>query len=550
MKRWRHFAVVGTYLALTLVLAARVGYLNVTEHEFLKDQADRRSVRLEPIPAHRGVVFDRHGEPLAVSTPVVSVWLDPSRTELAGDDVRRLAATLGLNPRGLAHRLERAAGKEFVYVKRRIAPEEVANVAALDIDGLHFDREYRRYYPAGETAAHVLGVTNVDDHGQEGVELAFDDHLKGVQGRKRVLKDRRGQTVKNLEYVSAAQIGENLELSIDLRLQFFAHRELKAAVRHHGARSGSIVMLDVRSGEILAMTNQPSFNPNDRLEVGSMRNRAITDTYEPGSTVKPFTVIAALESGKFSRRSTVDTAPGYLRVGRKIVEDPTNRGVLTMTEVLAKSSQVGVAKVALALPDRAVFEAFSAVGFGEITGSGLPGEVSGVISDERLDSPIVKATMAYGYGLTVTPLQLARSYLTLATGGVQMPVTVLHQTTQPRGHRVLDRDAVTSVVAMMERVVDKHGTAPLARVDGYRVAGKTGTARKVGSGGYQDDRHVAFFAGLAPINNPRIVVVVVINEPTGEKSGGGDVAAPVFARVVARALRVLGVEPETSEWAA
>jgi cell division protein FtsI (penicillin-binding protein 3) len=550
VKRWRHFVVVGAYVALTLVLVARVGYLNVTERDFLKDQADLRSVRMESIPAHRGVVFDRNGEPLAVSTPVISVWLDPSLTQLSSPDIKRLAHSLQLDAGELGKRLARYEKKEFVYIKRRVAPEEAGRVAELDIPGLHFDREYRRYYPAGETAAHVLGITNVDDQGQEGIELAFDEHLKGVQGKKRVLKDRRGQTIKNLEYVSAAQFGENLELSIDLRLQFFAHRELKAAVNHHGARSGSLVMLDVRTGEILAMTNQPSFNPNDRIEVGSVRNRAITDTYEPGSTVKPFTVIAALESGKFSRRSSIDTSPGYLRVGRKILEDPINRGVLTIGEVLAKSSQVGVAKVALALPDRAVFETFTAAGFGEYTGSGLPGEVSGWVSDERLSTPIVKASLAYGYGLTVTPLQLARSYLTLANGGVRLPVTVQHQSESPRGHRVFDEATVRSVLAMMERVVDETGTAPLARVPGYRVAGKTGTARKVGRGGYDDARHVAFFAGVAPANDPRVVVVVVVNEPRSEKSGGGAVAAPVFSRVVARALRVLGVEPEGPGWAA
>jgi len=557
MKRWRHYVLVSTFVAIAGGLVARMVYLNITEREFLKSQGDARSIRVETMPVYRGMILDRNGEPLAVSTPVVSVWFDPSEATLSGDDVERLARTIQLHPRELADKLARYAKREFMYVKRRVTPQVADAVAALTIRGVHFQREYKRYYPAGETVAHVVGITNIDEQGQEGVELTFDAQLRGVAGRKRVLKDRLGRTIKDLEFLNAPQFGTDLELSLDLRLQFFSYRELKSAVERSHARSGSLVMLDAHTGEILALVNQPSFNPNQLssgLATGlshaaaarvldTMRNRATTDTYEPGSTVKPFTMLAALESRRFSERSRIDTAPGYFRVGRKLVEDPLNRGVLTLAEVLAKSSQVGVAKIALALDERAVFDVFARAGFGEPTASGLPGEAVGTFTDERLDHKLERATLAYGYGLTVTPLQLAHAYLTLASGGVHLPATILRRDRAPAGTRVFDEALIGRVVNMMEAVTGDEGTAPKAQVAGYRVAGKTGTARKVGVTGYDDARHVAFFAGLAPLHAPRIVVVVVVNEPQGETTGGGGVAAPIFARVVARALRLLSVEP-------
>lgn len=561
MKRWRHYMLVIAFVSVAGGLVVRMVYLNLTERDFLKRQGDARSLRIETMSAYRGMILDRHGEPLAVSTPVVSVWLDPSEGQLTNGDIQRLAATIQLHPNELKEKIARFGNREFMYVKRRVTPPVADAVAALNIRGLHFQREYKRYYPAAETVAHVVGITNVDERGQEGIELAYDERLRGIVGKKRVLKDRLGRTIKDVEFLSAPQFGTDLTLSLDLRLQFFSYRELKSAVELSHAKSASLVMLDAHTGEILALVNQPSFNPN-QLTVGStdtisaalspadkarlnetMRNRANKDTYEPGSTVKPFTMIAALESGKFSERSHIDTRPGYFRVGRKLVQDPVNRGVLTLPQVLAKSSQVGVAKIALTLDERAVFDVFVRAGLGEPTVSGLPDEATGRLSDARLRSSVVRATLAYGYGLTVTPLQLAQTYLTLATGGVRLPTTILRLDRPPSGERVFDRALVQRVVHMMEGVASGEGTAPKAQVAGYRVAGKTGTARKVGASGYDDERHVAFFAGFAPVDDPRIVVVVVVNEPQGRGTGGGEAAAPIFARVVARALRLLSVQP-------
>lgn len=548
MSYWRHYVLVVLFGVAVFGLFARMIYLTVTEREFLKQQGDMRSLRTETLVAHRGVIFDRNGEPLAVSTPVMSVWFDPSRTRLSSIQMVRLGKALGIDADLLARRQSKSGAREFLYIKRRASPEEADRVAELKIAGVRFEREYRRYYPAGETSAHVVGVTNIDDNGQEGAELAYDALLDGEDGKKRVLKDLHGNPIKDVEYLSAPRFGADVNLSIDLRLQFFAHRELKAAIEHNGASSGSLVLLDARSGEILALANQPSFNPNDlaRLRADAMRNRAITDMYEPGSTVKPLTVLAALDSGLFSARSVIDTSPGYMHVGRKMIQDPHNRGPLTLAEVLAKSSQVGIAKIALAVDKRSVFDAFELAGFGVPPHSGLPGEVAGQLPSGELDKEIVRATLAYGYGLSVTPLQLASSYLILATGGVRLPVSVLRLDTAPAGERVFDERHVRDVVRMLEGVTAAEGTAPKARVKGYRIAGKTGTARKIGADGYDDARHVAFFAGLAPVDEPRIVMVVVVNEPKGSVSGGGDVAAPIFARVMARALRVLSIEPETT----
>jgi cell division protein FtsI (penicillin-binding protein 3) len=547
VRGWRHQFLLAAFAAAALALLARMMYLHVTEQAFLKRQGDARSLRLETLPAYRGIIFDRHGEPLAVSTPVLSAWVDPSRTRLSSVEIIRLAHATQQDADALARRLDRARERAFIYIKRRISPDQAERIKALEIAGVHFDREYRRYYPTGETTAHVVGITNVDDRGQEGAELSFDSELAGSDGKKRVLKDRRGNPIKDVESLTAPRFGRDLRLSLDLRLQFFAYRELKSAIAHHGARSGSVVLLDARSGEILALANQPSFNPNDpgHLVTEAMRNRAITDVYEPGSTVKPLTVLAAIESGRFGARSIVDTSPGYLRVGRKLIEDPLDRGAISMQDVLAKSSQVGVAKIALALPEDAVLRAFVRAGFGDLTGSGLPGEVSGSLP-HALRNPIVRATLAYGYGLAITPLQLASSYLTLATGGVRVPISILRRDDPPMGERVFNRDQVRDVVRMLESVTGPTGTAPKARVAGYRIAGKTGTARKVGAEGYDDARHVAFFAGLAPAEDPRLVLIVVVDEPRGLKTGGGDVAAPVFSRVMSRALRVLNVEPEAA----
>lgn len=540
----RHITLVVVFFSACLGLAARITYLNVTERDFLKEQGDARSLRTEVIDAHRGMIFDRRGEALAVSTPVSAVWLDPSSTQLSDEEVAKVAGVLKLNAAKLSELLRDNANREFVYLKRGVAADVVEELESLSVLGLRYRREYRRYYPAGEVASHVVGLTDIDDSGIEGAELSFHAALEGHPGRKQVLRDRRGSPIRDIAVDRAPIVGRELALSLDLRLQFFAYRELQAAVASHGASSASMVMLDARTGEILVLINQPSYNPNGdgSLQFNSMRNRAVTDRYEPGSTMKPFTVLAALESGRVDEATTVDTHPGYMNVAGKLVEDPSNRGVLRLGEILKYSSQVGTAKLALNLDNRAVYDVLARAGVGGFVNSGLPGEVAGTLSDRGLTSDIVRVTLSYGYGLSVTPLQLAHSYLTLATLGVRLPISMVKVDKPPVGQRVFEADHVRRLLAMMQGVTEWDGTAPKARIDGYSVAGKTGTARKVGDAGYDDERHVALFAGIAPADDPRLVAVVVVNEPQGQLKGGGSVAAPVFSRVVDRALQLLNVQ--------
>ena len=544
MTVWRHLFIVIVFLAAVVGLVGRVVYLNVTEREFLQDQGDARSVRPQDIPAWRGVIYDRHGEPLAVSTPVVAVWVDPERAKFDGDDLARLAEVLELTPRAIREKLKLNATRRFVYLKRHVAHDGAAELEKLNLPGVDFQREYRRYYPASETSAHVIGKTDIDDVGIEGVEFAFDGHLKGQPGRKLVLRDRRGETIKDLAYLSAPEYGQDLTLSLDLRLQYLAYRELKGAVTSHRAASGSLVMVEVGTGAILAMANLPSYNPNDILNSDGARNRAVTDRYEPGSTIKPFTALAALSSGQYEPDTTIDTAPGYFQVGGKLVEDPVNRGTITLTEALQKSSQVGFAKIALSLPPRAVLDVLDKAGFTTPVITGLPGEVMSTVAVENLSRPVERASLAYGYGLSTSPLQLAQAYLVLAAGGLKIPVSILKSRPPSDPPRVFSAEDVGQVLEMMETVTGSEGTAPMAGVPGYRIAGKTGTTRVVGVEGYDDERHVALFAGIAPLTNPRFVIVVVINEPRGDARSGGAVAAPVFGRVATRALRLLGVRPD------
>jgi len=541
---WRHFTLVGFFLLASLGLIARVVYLNVTEGKFLIDQGERRSIKSQEIAAHRGVIYDRFGEPLAVSTPVSAVYTNPRSGALDPQSRELLCAELDIDCDRLAHELAKQSGQSFAYIQRGVAWKDVERLRALDLPGVQFIKEYRRFYPAGETTAHVVGITDIDDIGIEGIEKSFEGSLRGEPGRRVVLKDRRGNVIKDLGSGEAARFGSDLTLSIDLRLQFLAYRELKAAVQSHRALSGAMVMLDVSTGEILAMVNQPAYNPNDALTSSrGMRNRAVTDLYEPGSTMKPFAVLAALESGEFERNTLIDTAPGWFRVGRNTVRG-RNRGEITVETVLKKSSQVGIAKIAMTLDKRAVFELMTRGGVGDYLGVGLPGEVAGKLTDKDLDKPIVRTTLAFGYGLAITPLQLADAYMTLALGGVRRPVSVLRQEAAPSGERVYDAELVAELVSMMEGVTDKDGTAPGAKVEGYRVAGKTGTIRKVGPGGYDDGRHAAWFAGMIPATRPRIVTIILIDEPQGDEYEGGDVAGPVYGRVMARAVHLLGIPPD------
>ncbi len=552
MKAWRHYFLVSLLLMGSLAVASRVAWLAFLEKDFLQKEGDARSLRTETIPAYRGVVYDRFGEPLAISTPAIAVWTDPSRQRLARADLERLAPLVGIAAERLDAMLEAGRERSFVYLKRRVPWTEAERIRQLRIKGLFFREEYRRYYPAAETTAHIVGVTNIDDLGQEGVEQSFDHVLRGRHGSKLVLKDRLGNTVSDLEYKSTPRMGQDLVLSIDLRLQYSAYRELKSAVAGHGAASGTLLILDVHTGEILALVNQPSYNPNEPLRVrsGGMRNRAVTDVYEPGSTVKPFTVIAALESGSFRPETIIDTSPGYMNIRGKLIEDPLNRGPITLARALHKSSQVGFAKVALDLPPLAVHDVLRRAGAGDFVGSGMPGETMGELDDKGLKHPIVRATMGFGYGLTLSPLQLAQAYLTLASGGVRLPISVLKLDQPPQGARVFDAQTAYTVLDLMEGVTSPEGTAPGARVPGYRVAGKTGTTRIVDASGYNDKRHVALFVGVAPLTNPRILTVVVINDAQGPKIGGGAVAAPVFARVAERTLRLMGVPRDGEQLAA
>lgn len=544
----RRLATVLTVVGIAAVaLLWRAVDLQVFNRDFLQEQGDARHLRQVAIAAHRGVIMDRNGEPLAISTPVDSVWVNPKLFVEAGDRWSELAGLLGMSTRAVSKLVESRSGREFVYIRRHIAPERADRIRERRIPGVFLQREYRRYYPTGEVSAHVLGFTDIDDQGLEGAELQFDEWLRGMPGAKRVLKDRLGRTVKDVESLRPPEPGRPLRLSIDRRLQYLAYRELKAAVLRHGARSGSAVLLDAKSGEVLAMVNQPAYNPNSLEDRGGARarNRAVTDVFEPGSTIKPFTIAAALESGRFSPHSRIDTNPGFLRFGADTVRDHRNYGLIDVATVLKKSSNVGASLMALALDPRRHVRLLSQAGFGTPTGSGFPGEVAGTLPYRSHWSDIERATLSYGYGISVTPLQLAYAYTLFANDGLLKPVTFVADGGRDlEPVRVLSRHTARQVRAMLEGVVTEGGTGTRAAVPGYRIAGKTGTAHKAGSGGYAEDRYLALFAGIAPASDPRLVMAVVIDEPSVDEYYGGLVAAPVFSRVMAGALRLLNVPPD------
>jgi cell division protein FtsI (penicillin-binding protein 3) len=544
---WRSALLLVSLLLFGAALEARVLFLQVVDKDFLAAQADDRQLRTIRMSAHRGAITDRNGEPLAVSTPVDSIWANPQELKPALGRLPELAKALHRDEDWIARRVTSNPGREFVYLRRHLPPDQSAKVLQLGLPGVSSVREYRRYYPAGEVAGHVIGFTDIDDKGQEGLELAYDYWLEGETGVKRVVQDRLGHIIGDVELIKAARPGKTLRTSLDLRLQYVAYRELKRAVAENDARSGSIVMLDPGTGEVLAMANQPSFNPNDRsqLDVAHYRNRAVTDIFEPGSSFKPFTLAAALEAGVYGPDSIVDTSPGYLKVGRRIVtEDHSNLGRITLTTILAKSSNVGAGKVALQLEPDYMWRILSGFGIGRLTDSGFPGESAGVLHDPQYWRPVEQATASYGYGLSVTALQLARAYAAIAAGGLLRPVSFLAVDKAPEGRRVVSRQTAASLLRMMEAVVSPEGTGERARVRNYQIAGKTGTAWKSSAGGYSEDRYTSVFAGIAPASHPRLVAVVVIDEPQGRAYYGGDVAAPVFARVAAEALRLLAVPPD------
>ena len=542
----RSTIVVVLFACVACSLFARAVYLQVLDKEFLNRQADTRHLRDETIVAHRGTITDRNGEPLAISTPVDSIWADPKEIAPAIDRVPELARLLDIDADALARRITRNMNKRFMYVKRGLPPEVAAEVLAHDIPGVNVQREYRRYYPAAEVTGHLLGFTDINDSGQEGLELAFDYWLAGEPGAKRVLKDRLGRSVENVASIQPPHHGKDLTLSIDLRIQYLAYRTLKAAVQSHDAESGTIVVLDVRTGEVLAMVNQPSYNPNDGAQrmAERYRNRAITDIFEPGSSIKPLVVSAALESGRFRPGSVIDTAPGFVDVGAKRIEDTRNLGRVSLTTILARSSNVGVTKLAMELEAEQLWQTMSQFGLGELTSSGFPGESTGSLSHFSYWRPISQATLAYGYGVSVTALQLAHAYAALAGDGSVPDISLLARETAPQPTAVVSEDTARAVRRMLEEVVRPGGTGTKASVTGYRIAGKTGTAWKSGPGGYSEDEYISIFAGLAPASEPRLAAVVMIDEPSGELYYGSDVAAPVFADVMAEALRLLAVPPD------
>jgi cell division protein FtsI (penicillin-binding protein 3) len=550
--RWRSTLILSLVFLGATGLVFRAVELQLLDHGFLAKQGDDRSMRVVKIAAHRGSITDRNGEPLAVSTPVDSVWVNPQELNDNIDQLPRLAKALKQDQQSLARRITSNLDREFLYLVRHMPPEQAAHIKALGIPGVYLMREYRRYYPAGEVAGHVVGFTTIDDKGQEGLELGFDQLLNGEDGAKRVIQDMYGHYVENVESIRAPRPGRDLVTSIDLRIQYLAYRELKAAMQEYRARAGSVIVVDVDTGEVLAMVNQPSYNPNDRdqLKPELYRNRAATDIFEPGSSVKPFIMAAALASGQYRADSVVDTSPGFIKVGTKVFEDEHNLGTIDLATILAKSSNVGTAKVALSLQPEQIWSTLSALGLGQVTGSGYPGESAGMLSNYAHWRPIGIATLSHGYGLSVTPLQLAHAYATLGAGGVRRPISFERVSGPVQGERVLDPKVAATLVQLMEHVAEKGGTATLASLIGYRVSGKTGTAFKSIAGGYSTDKIMAVFAGLVPATHPKLATVVVIDEPSrdvqqvGYLAQGGTVAAPVFASVMSGALRLMDVPPD------
>jgi len=542
--RLRSRLVVAGLTLMAATLGARAVHLQVLDQEFLAQEGDKRYLREATVPAHRGAIVDRFGEPLAVSSPVDTVWVNPQVLAQSPEEITRLAKELKRDPKWLAQRITSNLDRQFLYVARHMDPADAARVRSLGIAGVELMREYKRYYPNGEVTGHVLGFTNLDEAGQEGLELAYNRSLAGEDGLKRVIKDAKGRIVENVESIRAPRPGEDLETSIDLRIQYLAYRELKSAVRRYRALAGSVIVLDVQTGEVLAMVNQPSFNPNDRsqYDVARYRNRAVTDIIEPGSSIKPFVLAAALDSGKYRRDSFVDTAS--FQVGIKTIDDKHELGTADLATILARSSNTGMARIALSLERDQIHRTLTALGFGQVSASGFPGESAGLLSAAGHWRPIAVATIAYGYGLSVTPLQLAQAYATVGAYGLHRPVTFERVDGPPAGERALVEKVSRDLIGLLEGVVAPDGTGIKARVPGYRVAGKTGTAWKAAGGGYSEHRYTAVFAGLVPASRPRLAALVLIDEPTGTEYYGGDVAAPVFAAVMSGALRLMGVAPD------
>jgi cell division protein FtsI (penicillin-binding protein 3) len=543
LPRFRAPVVFGTLLLLFAVLIARSLYLQGIDNAFLQEQGSSRYSREIELPAHRGRIVDRMGEPLAISTPVKSIWAFPGQVEVTPEKLALLARTLETTPQALAKKL--ADGNDFVFLARLVPPEVADRVAALKIKGVHDQNEYRRFYPAGEMASHIVGFTGDRDAGQEGIELTQQEWLGGKPGSRRVIINRRGEVVEDVESIRAPQAGRELSLAIDARLQYLAFRELKGAVELHKAKAGGLVVLDAQTGEILALANWPTYNPNARNRVAreKMRNRALTDVFEPGSTLKPFAIAAALERGAIRPDTVIQTAPGSLTLGPNTIHDAHPHGALTVEQVIQKSSNVGAAKIALSLPSATLWQMLSDSGFGSAPNTGFPGEVPGRLRPAKTWKPIEQATMAYGHGISVNLVQLARAYTLFSSDGELKPASLLKGGGAVAGRPVLTVATARAVRHMLELAVGPGGTAPKAQVPGYRVAGKTGTAHKLEGRGYTN-KYVSSFVGFAPVSSPRLIVAVMIDEPSAGKHYGGEVAAPVFSAVMGSALRTLGAPPD------
>ena len=539
---WRARFVLFALLAAFAALVARAVYLQAMRTDFLQERGDARYSRVLDIPATRGRILDRNGEALAVSTPVKSIWAIPSDVSLKAAERRKLATLLAMSERELDKKLG-GASRDFVYLKRQVPPETAETIAHLRLAGIYESPEYRRYYPAGDVTAHIIGFTGVDDSGQEGIELAHQDTLGGRAGSRRVIKDRLGRVVEDVQSIRVAQDGTDVVLSIDSKIQSLAYSALKSAVEQHHAKAGSLIAIDVRTGEVLALANVPSFNPNNRTRLtgAQLRNRVITDLFEPGSTLKPFTVALALESGQVTPQTVVATAPGRMTMAHYTIRDVHPAAALTVAEIIQKSSNVGAAKLALALPRESMYGLFQRVGFGAAPSLGFPGAAAGRLRPYKTWKPVEQATMAYGHGISLSLIQLARAYSIFATDGELVPLTLVKSASPASGEKLISAETARAVRAMLETAVQAGGTGPRARIMGWRVAGKTGTAHKQENGSYAADKYLASFVGLAPVSAPRLVIAVAIDEPGGRDYYGGSVAAPVFAQVMQGALRLLGV---------
>jgi cell division protein FtsI (penicillin-binding protein 3) len=547
LEGWRSRFVFVLVAAGFATLAGRAFYLQAMNTNFLQAKGEQRYARVIDMPASRGPVKDRNGQPLAISTPVESVWATPDELdEVDEGHMRSLARALAMDPADIRQKVARK-DRQFVYLKRQISPDQAAKVMALGIPGVFQQREYRRYYPAGEVMAHVVGFTGIEDNGQEGIELAAEERLAGVPGSRKVIKDRKGRIVEDIEAMRAPRDGAEVTLALDQRLQFLAHRELKAAVEQNRAKGGSLVIVDAKTGEVLALVNQPDYNPNNRANVTGRqtRNRSVTDLFEPGSTMKPFTVAAAIDSGVVKPTTQIQTGTGPMTIGGWTISDTHPNGLITVAQVIQKSSNIGSAKIMLSMPAERMGTFYRELGFGSAPATGFPGEAKGKLRPWAQWRPIEQATMSYGHGISVSLLQVARAYTIFTNDGQLLPLALLKRDAQPIGKPLITRDTAREVTKMMELAVMPGGTAPRAQVPGYRVAGKTGTAYKPEQGGYNESKYVSSFVGFGPVTNPRFIVAVMLDEPQGTRHAGGDVGAPVFSSVMGAALRMMGVAPDS-----